>query len=221
MKHDLDYTLNRCGPVTKGAKMMTEKINAWWFAARDTLPHGDGRQITIGETHSVGGKIEICRNGLHASRTPFDALSYSTGPYLYKVQSWGSVKEEKDKLVSRYRKYVAVRDVTDLLRKFACEQALSVIHLWDAPEIVRKYLESGDETLRAAARDAARVAASDAALDAAWDAARDAAWDAAWDATWEAARVAARVAARDAHLQKAAAHFNEMIDELFREPEQN
>jgi len=47
---------------------------------------------------------------------------------------------------------------------------LDVIHLWDAPAVVREYLETGDESKR----------------DAAWAAARDAAWGAAlaavvWD----------------------------------------
>ena len=37
-------------------------IQAWWFAAGDTLPHGDGRKIVIGETHKT-------------SRHPFDAQS--------------------------------------------------------------------------------------------------------------------------------------------------
>lgn len=41
--------------------------------------------------------------------------------------------------------------------------ALQVIGLWNAPEIVRQYLETGDESIRAAAWDAARDAAGAAA----------------------------------------------------------
>jgi hypothetical protein len=47
--------------------------------------------------------------------------------------------------------------------------ALQVIGLWDAPEIVRRYLETGNETIRSAAWSAAW-----SARDAAWSAARDA-----------------------------------------------
>ena len=45
------------------------------------------------------------------------------------------------------------------IRRFACDCALDVIHLWDAPPIVKKYLETGDEKLRDAAWDAAWGAA--------------------------------------------------------------
>ena len=57
---------------------MIEKTKAWWFAASDQLPHGDGRQVVIGETHSLkGGRITICRRALHGSVHPFDALRYA------------------------------------------------------------------------------------------------------------------------------------------------
>jgi hypothetical protein len=64
------------------------------------------------------------------------------------------------------------------------------------PAIVREYLETLDESKRAAAWDAARAAARDAAWDAAWDAARAAAWAAACDAARAAAWSAERSAAR-------------------------
>ena len=54
-----------------------------------------------------------------------------------------------------------------MLREFARWCALSVIDKWDAPEIVRRYLETGDESIRAAAIAAASAAASDAASAAA------------------------------------------------------
>ena len=79
------------------------------------------------------------------------------------------------------------------LPEFARWCALQVIHLWDAPPVVREFLETGKEELRDAARDTARAAASDAAWAAASDAAR-AAMAAAW-AAWAAASVAARDAA--------------------------
>jgi hypothetical protein len=61
-------------------------------------------------------------------------------------------------------------DILDesVLREFARWCALSVAHLWDMPDVVRAYLETGDEKIRASASDAA----SDAAWAAAWAAAR-------------------------------------------------
>ena len=70
------------------------------------------------------------------------------------------------------------------MRAFACWCALTVAHLWDMPVIVREYLETQDESKRAAAWAAAR--------DAAWEAARAAAGDAAWAAARAAARAAAQ-----------------------------
>lgn len=46
------------------------------------------------------------------------------------------------------------------MRAFACWCALTVAHLWDMPVIVREYLETQDESKRAAARAAAWAAAA-------------------------------------------------------------
>jgi hypothetical protein len=110
-----------------------------------------------------------------------------------------------------------------VLDEFARWCALSVAHLWDMPDVVRRFLETGDESIRAAARVAARDAAwaRDTAMDAAWVAARVAARDAAraravaWSASWVAARDAAmdvaRDAARDAAWDAQAAKLREML----------
>jgi hypothetical protein len=155
-----------------------------------------------GEWLEHEGVIEICRSGLHASLCPFDALQYAPGNTLCLVELEGVEGRQADKVVARRRRIVARIDAEPLMREFARWSALQVIELWDAPDVVRQYLTTGDESLR----DAARAAAWDAARDAAWDAARaaarDAAWDAAraaaWDAAWDAARAAAWGAARAA-----------------------
>ena len=87
-------------------------------------------------------------------------------------------------------------DATEFeMRKFARLAALDIAHLWDMPAIVRKYLETGDETKRAAAGAAAWAAAGAATLKAA-RAAAEAAGAAAWAAIG-AATLAAGYAARD------------------------
>jgi len=205
------------------------EIIGWWFAASGELPHGDGRKVVIGETLTVKGKIVPCRWGLHASVDPFDALQYAPGPLLYKVRLSGKiVPNDNDKHAASERTAIAKRDSTQMLRAFARKVALSVIHLWDAPTIVREYLETGDESKKAAAGNAAWAAAGNAAWaaagddagDDAWAAARAAARAAAGDAA-RAARAAARAAAwaardaRDAAGDAARKLFNEMVTQLF------
>lgn len=195
---------------------MAEKIDGYWFAASDRLPHGDNRQIVLGETHSLDGEIIICQRALHASRDPFDALEYIPGPYLYRVRCWGDVVEDHDKLGARHREYIAMHDSTNMLRRFAHEQALSVIHLWKPPPVVRRYLETGDETIRAAAR-AAAIAATDAATNAAAAAAAIAATNAATNAAAAAAAWAADAAdaAVGAAMAATRKRFSELVAELF------
>src|SRR5690606_13595763 len=132
------------------------------------------------------------------------ALMYAPGPVLCLVEVDQFREEHEDKLVARRRRIVRRVDLTDDMRAFARRCALDVIRLWDAPDVVRRYLETGDESLRNAAwaaatdtmRDVATAAAWDIATAAAWDAARDAATEAARDAAWDAAWSAAYDAAR-------------------------
>jgi len=168
---------------------------------------GDGRPIPpIGEWLEYDGEIVPCRAGLHASEHPFEALQYAPGPLLHRVELDGDIVahgDPVDKHVGQRRKIMATIDATDLLREFARWCALQVIHLWDAPDVVREYLETDNEANRAAARDAAWNAAWAAAGDAAREAARDAAGDAAW------------AAARDAAWAAQRKRFAELVDEAF------
>ena len=177
--------------------MKKDELIGWHFST-GKLGYGDGREIVIGKTHKVKGPLELCDRGLHAAERIIDALQYAPGPMVYKVRLHGEILRGDDKACATQRTYLAGFDATDILRLFTRQCALDVIHLWDAPDVVKRYLETGDESLRAAARAAARGAAGAAARDAARAAARDAAWDAARDAAWAAAGAAAGDAARDA-----------------------
>jgi hypothetical protein len=181
-------------------------ILAWHFVGV-TLRDGAAIQPDSVWLH-YGGICKMCESGLHASRDPFDALQYAPGSTLCLVEVDGIVEEQNDKLVCRSRRIVARMDATELLRYFARMQALSVIHLWDAPDVVLDYLMTDDEELRDAAMDAARAPA--------WAAARAPAWDAVRAAAWAAARAApAWDAARDAAWDAARAEFNTYVLESF------
>ena len=145
-----------------------------WHFVNTTLR--DGRRVPEdGVWLEHDGEIEMCASGLHGSRTPWDALKYAPGETLCYCEFEGIKQEEKNKFVARRRKIIARGDATEALRYFARMQALSVIHLFDAPDVVCDYLMTGDESIRDAAWDAARAAAKAAA----WAAARAAAMDAA------------------------------------------
>jgi hypothetical protein len=165
---------------------MSKTVLAWHFV-NDRLR--DGRPIPADgvELRHENGPVVMCQSGLHASRSLLDALNYAPGHTLCRVEMRDIVAEDDDKLVARSRTILWRIDAEPVLRQFARDCALEVLHLWAAPDVVVEYLLTGDESLRAAARDAARAAA----WDAAWAAARDAARDAAWDAAWDAARAAA------------------------------
>jgi hypothetical protein len=173
-------------------------IRAYHFVGK-TLR--DGSPIPPdGEWLEFSGACVMCESGLHASRHPFDALQYAPGATLCLVDCDHITDEQSDKLVCSRRRIVTRFDATDLLWEMSRWCALQVIHLWDAPDVVRDYLTTGDESLRAAARDAAR--------DATWAAAGAAARDAAW----AAARAAAGAAAGAAQRQ----HFAELVTAKFR-----
>jgi len=172
---------------------VSEKILAWHFCA-ETLR--DGRPIPAdGETLTHEGEIRMCASGLHASRRIIEALKHAPGNTICRVECWGDVIEDDAKLVARHRRILWRLDGKEVLRQFARQAALSVIHLWDAPDVVRQFLETGEEALRDAAWAAAADASRGAAWDAAWAAAADAARGAALGAAWDAARYAARYAA--------------------------
>ena len=183
-----------------------------WHFVGETLR--DGSPIPPdGEWLEHVGEVEMCRSGLHFSERPIDALKYAPGTTLCRVEVRGVRETDPDKGVCTARKIIYRLNAEPLLQEFARLCALDVIHLWDAPPVVVKYLRSGDELLRAAARDAARAAAGDSVRSAAWatvratarDPVRSVAWAAAGDAAEDAAGDAAGAAARDAqnkHLRK-------------------
>ena len=164
--------------------MNEKRVRCWHFLQEDRrLRWGSKEVVEVGKTYTAEGPLKMCENGMHGSRKLRDALYYAPGAILCEVEIWGEVEEQDDKLVGRHRKVLSMFDATEVLRAFARKCALDVIHLWDTPEVVIKYLKTGDEGLRNAAwnaaRDATRAAASDVASAAASAAASDAAWNAA------------------------------------------
>ncbi len=144
---------------------------AWHFlAARNGVPvYRDGAPAIAGEWQTYDGPIVLCQRGLHASPRAIDALKYAPSSWASLCEIGGRVVHDTDKIVCSRRKTMWIADATDVLWLSARLSALDVLHLWDAPQIVRDFLETGDDTLRAAARAATWDTAGPAARSAAWD----------------------------------------------------
>jgi len=188
-------------------------MRAWHFVGPKLR---DGRPVPAdGEWLIHDGPVEMCKMGLHASKRIIDALRYAPGHTICRVECDDVVAEQNDKLVCRKRMILWRVDGEELLRDFARRCALDVVHLWDAPDVVVKYLQTGDESLRAAAGAAARAAAWSAARDAAWAASwaasEAASWAAARDASWAASEAASEAAARAASRAKQNRRLVQMV----------
>jgi hypothetical protein len=110
---------------------------------------------------------------------------------------------------------LAMIDAAEIIQAFARRHALSALHLWDAPQIVREYLETGDDSKRKAAWIAMPTtivfASSAACEEAAWAAiavANDDYWEAGYAA--ELAREAT-----GAVMGEAEAEFDSLIAAAF------
>ena len=152
----------------EGEKKMVSNEHTWfgWHFSDETerLRYGDGRKIAVGVTHTVECELRLCESGLHASACVLDALQYAPGHILWRVSLGGEIVHGDDKSCATQRTYHVRLDAENVLKAFARRCALQVIHLLEVPQVIRDYLETGDENLRDAAR--AAWAASAAARDA-------------------------------------------------------
>jgi hypothetical protein len=190
---------------------MSKTIRAWHFLRADWTAHG-GFPVKVGQPYHVGGLIVPCARGLHASVRAIDALYYAPGPVVTLVECSGTIVEHGnpvDKIACSDRVALWGYDAIEELCYFARQCALEVIHLWDAPAVVRKCLETGDAGLRVAAPDAADAAAraaSHAASHAAYYAARATYYAANATANANATYYAARAASHAANAAYYAAN---------------
>ena len=168
---------------------MARPIRCWHFLPEDMRGgYGSEPPWHDGETREVEGPPRMCAYGYHGSRCIIDALAYTRGPIICRVDIDGDVLTDTDKIVGRRRKllwHLGTASSERILHEFACwcaERALRRERRadrepdersWGAIEAKRQWLlgEITNEEL-AAASDAARAAASDAARAAASDAAR-------------------------------------------------
>ena len=167
----------------------------------------------IGEWQHQDGKIVLCENGLHASKTIYRAFSYVQGSVLAKVEVKGKHADESDKSAYSDMRIIEAYKWTKkdsvALAIFSAELCLKEFEkLYPDDDRPRKAIETARAVL---AHDTAknRSAARSAAESAAWSAAESAAWSAgsaAWSAAWSAAE--------SATIKKIDEWFNQRVKEL-------
>ena len=158
-------------------------MKLYWHACamKDGRPvFQDGTPVKIGKRYEIDGEPVMCKRGYHGCERAIDMLIYAPGPWISRRPLEGAITEGY-KSVGRAFVQQPGFDATEVLRTFARMCALDVIHLWDAPEIVVRYLKTGDESIRDAAWDAARDAARAAGMAAGMAAVKSAAWAAGKD----------------------------------------
>lgn len=190
---------------------MTDTVLGWHFTSQ-TLK--DGRPVPpVGEWLRHDGRIVLRKSGLHMSRRIIEALEYASGPFIHRVEGRGDIQEENGTLVCRERRILCGIDGRRLLREFARDCALAVIHLWDAPDITRHYLGTLDENIR---REVWR-AAWGGTLSIAQCAAVSVSVETSWNGAWYAAKYAADALnqAGDAKPATSMARFNARLEAMF------
>ena len=128
----------------KKQTMSDTPMKAWHFV-NDTLR--DGSPVPKdGEKLVFTGEPILCKQGYHASNSPFDALQYAPGNILCRVECGGTIIKDTDKFVCTERTIIKRMDVTGMLRYFARMQALSVIHLYPngTDDVVFDFLMTGE-----------------------------------------------------------------------------
>jgi hypothetical protein len=177
--------------------MKNDKVLGWHFC--DGWKLRDGQPLVVGKTYHIPGELVMCERGLHMSRRIIDALQYAPGSVICRVEGWGVVEEQDDKLVCHHRKVLAAIEGEKILHRAACHFAADALRVtgvtdnrcWTAINTKRRWIKGlATDTELDAARTAGTRAAR-AAADVAWDAIPIAAT--AWDRT-----VVARCAAADA-----------------------
>lgn len=192
---------------------------AWHFLRMDAdgkpIMRG-GQPLKIGKKYIFDGEPILCVEGYHASIRAIDALGYAPGGFVTLVEMGGTIVLSRDKLVATERRALWGYDATEALKLFARQCALDVLSLWAAPDVVKEYLETGDEALRAAA-SAGAAASADAAVYAAYASASSSAYAAASSAYASASYAASADAAAYASASSSSAYASAYASAAQRE----
>jgi hypothetical protein len=156
--HDTTPAARLCGD------QQSEGIMKAYHFSNGTL-RGTGEPIVTGSIFHVDPPLQLCAHGLHGSVRAIDALGYSRGFVCSRVVHRGTIVRGDDKLCSTVREHIAVFDAREVVLAWARDEALRVVHLWDAPESVLAFLRTGEGEGEGAAYAAAYAARAAYAAD--------------------------------------------------------
>ena len=107
----------------------------WHFLSDDCrMQFGRRTKVKAGETYSAKGSLEMCVNGMHASKRILDALKNAPGPIVCRVELKGAILFGSDKAAARERHVFWMLDVTNILHEFACRCAEDALALMKQPD---------------------------------------------------------------------------------------
>ena len=153
--------------------MKERKMLGWHFLRDDRKMQFEPFELVeVGKIYSCEGELELCRNGLHASKRVLDALRYAPGSIVCRVELFGEIIYDTDKAVARNRRVLWMVDATNVLHEFACrcaEDALALVENPDPRSV--KAIRVKRQWLRGEVTDAELKAAREAAAWAVWEAA--------------------------------------------------
>lgn len=110
------------------SKKLTDKSDlklAWhWLPEDGKLAYNDNRKVVVGQTLSIPDHQypDPCYRGMHASEVITDALQFNRGPILCRVEVWGDLKEQGDKVSARHRKVIWMHKFTKAEVKAFCKE---------------------------------------------------------------------------------------------------
>ncbi len=207
----------------------------WKFLRKGFKSENGNLKWKLNKWEKVDGELDMCQNGLHACKEPYDAFSYVQGEILAVVECRGEHLKDENKECWREQRVVkaykwtkkdslklAIYSAELVLKNFekeypndkrpreAIEAAKKVLFKDTAKN--RSAAESAAWSAWSAARSAARSARS--AESAAWSArsAESAAWS-AWSAA-ESATWSAWSAAWSAAIKKIQKYFKKIVKDL-------
>jgi hypothetical protein len=166
---------------------MSEIIKCYRFVTNDLKSQNGNTEWIIGEWQKHKGKLEICKQGLHACREPLDNLDYVFGERWFIAEAKGKILEDENKFCASEMRLI--REIPlRVIQQFAIDCAERVLPLFEkecsddkrprlAIEAAKQCLLNSTKKTWSAAESAAKSASS--AAESAAKSASSAAWSAA------------------------------------------
>lgn len=144
-----------------------QSVLAWHFLNDDKTMSFDrfGEVVEVGKTYSIpeDKNPEVGVYGLHGAGRAIDAIKHSNKTMVCRVEIYDDISNIDTSvdiyngptlLAGRHRKVLWMADASKTLKEFARWCILQVIDLLPVPDVVQRYLETGDESLFKATYDA-------------------------------------------------------------------